>query len=189
MPDPPCPLKGGIRFCHPSTIRQVYQSLAVPTLTYGIELCTLSNSLLQRLDTESRKGLKALFNVSAYSKNYLHTILNIEHTSTTLINNKFGLLTRLLQNEKTAGVLMKMAATTNYGSFVHDLQCLSAGLGLDLRTILISRLFEKVSSVYDDIEDEKQADLITSLDNWNVPQSRKRFIEILEERVVRQGDT
>ena len=84
---------------------------------------------------------------------------------------------------------MKMAATTNYGSFVHDLQCLSAGLGLDLRTILISRLFEKVSSVYDDIDDEKQADLITSLDNWNVPQSRKRFIEILEERVVRQGDT
>ena len=179
-------VKGGIRFCHPSTIRQVYQSLAVPTLTYGIELCTLSNSLLQRLDTESRKGLKALFNVSAYSKNYLHTILNIEHTSTTLINNKFSLL---LRNEKTAGVLMKMAATTNYGSFVHDLQSLSAGLGLDLRTIFISRLFEKVSSVYDDIDDEKLADLITSLDNWNIPQSRKRFIEILEERVVRQGDT
>ena len=137
-------VKGGIRFCHPSTIKQVFQSLVIPTLTYGIELCTLSNTLLNRLDTESRKALKTLFNISAYSKNYLHTLLDIEHTSTTLINNKFGLLIRLLHNEKTADVIMKMAASAKYSSFVHDLQDLASGLGLDLRTIVISRSYRSL---------------------------------------------
>ena len=178
-------VKGGIRFCHPSTIRQVFQSLVIPTLTYGIELCTLSNTLLNRLDTESRKALKTLFNISAYSKNYLHTLLNLEHTSTTLINNKFGLLIRLLRNEKTADVIMKMAASAKYSSFVHDLQDLASGLGLDLRTILISRSYKKVVSVYEDMDDDRRVALTASLDNWNLPESRKRFVEIFEERVVR----
>ena len=178
-------VKGGIRFCHPSTIRQVFQSLVIPTLTYGIELCTLSNTLLNRLDTESRKALKTLFNISAYSKNYLHTLLNIEHTSTTLINNKFGLLIRLLRNEKTADVIMKMAASAKYSSFVHDLQDLASGLGLDLRTILISRSYKKVVSVYEDMDDDRRVALTASLDNWNLPESRKRFVDIFEERVVR----
>ena len=178
-------VKGGIRFCHPSTIRQVFQSLVIPTLSYGIELCTLSNTLLNRLDTESRKALKTLFNISAYSKNYLHTLLNIEHTSTTLINNKFGLLIRLLRNEKTADVIMKMAASAKYSSFVHDLQDLASGLGLDLRTILISRSYKKVVSVYEDMDDDRRVALTASLDNWNLPESRKRFVDIFEERVVR----
>jgi hypothetical protein len=178
-------VKGGIRFCHPSTIRQVYQSLVVPTLTYGLELCTLSNTLLNRLDMESRKALKTLFNVSAYSKNYIHKLLNIEHTSTTLVNNKFGLLIRLLHNEKTADAIMKMGATAKYMSFVHDLQNLSSSLGLDLRNIIISRSYKKVVSVYEDIDDERLDALMASLDNWNLPESRKRFVDILEERVVR----
>ena len=152
---------------------------------YGIELCTLSNTLLNRLDTESRKALKTLFNISAYSKNYLHTLLDIEHTSTTLINNKFGLLIRLLHNEKTADVIMKMAASAKYSSFVHDLQDLASGLGLDLRTIVISRSYKKVVSVYEDMGDDRRAALTASLDNWNLPESRKRFVEIFEERVVR----
>ena len=179
--------KGGIRFCHPFTIRQMYQSLVVPTLTYGIKLCTLSNSLLQRLDTESRKGLKALFNISTYSKNYLHKILNLEHTSTTVINNKFGLLTRLLRNEITADILLKMAARPKYASFTDDLQGHATSLGLNLVAILVSRTFEKVVSVHEDIDNEKLGLLTRCVNNWNLPEFRKTFIDIMEERVVRQG--
>ena len=64
-------VKNGIRFCHPGTIKQLFVSIAIPTLTYGLELCNLTVSLENKLDTEARKALKSLFNVSVYSKNYL----------------------------------------------------------------------------------------------------------------------
>ena len=56
--------KGGVLFCHPSTIKQLYCSLAVSTLTYGIELCNLPDGLLNKLNIEGRKGLKTLFNIT-----------------------------------------------------------------------------------------------------------------------------
>lgn len=179
-------VKGGIRFCHPATIRQVYQSLAVPTITYGIELCTLSDSLLKRLDTETRKGLKALFNVSTYSRNYLHKILNIEHTSTTLINNKLGLLTRLLFNPKTSSIIMEMSTRAKYNSFIMDIQNLANKLNLDLLSILVTRRYEKVKSLYGDIEEDVVDNLKSCFENWNVPEYRKLFVDLMEERVVRQ---
>ena len=66
-------VKGGIRFSHPSTIKQLYSSLAVSTLTYGIELCNLTDGLLNKLNIEGRKGLKTLSNISVHSRNYLNT--------------------------------------------------------------------------------------------------------------------
>ena len=48
-------VKGGIRFCHPSTIKQLYSSLTVSTLTYGIELCNLTDGLLNKLNIEGKE--------------------------------------------------------------------------------------------------------------------------------------
>ena len=97
-------VKEEIRFCHPSTIKQLFISLAIPTLTYGIELCNISVALQNKLDTEARKALKSLFNVSVFSKNYLNTLLNIENVSTRIIKNKFSLLTRLLSSTNTSNI-------------------------------------------------------------------------------------
>ena len=95
-------IKGAIRFCHPSTIKQLYASQAIPALSYGIELNNLTDTLLNKLNVETRKGLKTLFNISTYSKNYLNTLLNIEHFSTIVIRNKLNLLIRLLNNKKNS---------------------------------------------------------------------------------------
>ena len=62
-------IKEGIRFCHPHTIKHLFNTLAVPTLTYGIELCDLTPQLVNKLDLEGRKAIKSLFNISIYSKN------------------------------------------------------------------------------------------------------------------------
>ena len=35
-------IKGGVRYCSPSSISELYRTLAVPTLTYGLELCSLT---------------------------------------------------------------------------------------------------------------------------------------------------
>ena len=114
-------VKGGIRFCHPSTIKQLYSSLAVSTLTYGIELCNLTDGLLNKLNIEGRKGLKTLFNISVHSRNYLNTFLNIEHISSIIITNKLNLLTRLLNNKKTGNIILQMLEKANYLCFITDI--------------------------------------------------------------------
>ena len=93
-------VKDGVRFCHPSTIRQLYTSLAVPTLTYGLELCDLSPAFIQKIDCEGRKALKSLMNISKHSRNYLEHLMNIEPISTRLHKNKLNPLIRLLNCEK-----------------------------------------------------------------------------------------
>ncbi len=179
-------VKEGIRFCHPQTIKQMYMSLTIPTLTYGIELCDLTSNLLNKLDTESRKALKALFNISIYSKNYLHTLLNIESTSTLIIKNKFNLLTRLLRNETSEDIILKMLQTQNSNySFVTDIQNLSMHLNINIIDIIVSRRCPLVTNYFEPIEEVKYRTLMECLNSWNNLESRKRFINIMEERVVR----
>ena len=65
-------IRAGIRFCHPNTIVHLYNSLTVPKLIYGLELCELSTAFLHRMDVIGRAVLKSFFNISKFSKNYLH---------------------------------------------------------------------------------------------------------------------
>ena len=125
-------IKEGIRFCHPHTIKHLYNTLAVPTLTYGIELCDLTPQLANKLDLEGRKAIKSLFNLSIYSKNYLNTLLNIEHISTKIMRNKFNLFTRLLDGINTATPIMNMLGSENTGSFVTDIRRLAGLHDIDL---------------------------------------------------------
>ena len=132
-------VKGGIRFCHPLTIKQVFNRVAIPTLTNGLELCTLNDKLLNRLNTKSGKGLKALFNISGYSRNFLPNLMELEHVSTTIINNKLNLFSRLLHNAKTADILFKMFQYAQYDCFTTDICKISEKLGLNLTDIIITR--------------------------------------------------
>jgi len=90
-------ITNGIRFCHPYTIVHLFNSLAVPTLTYGLELCKLNNELSNRLDIIGRSVLKCLFNISKFSKNYLHSFFNIDQISAVIIRNKLNLFIRLIK--------------------------------------------------------------------------------------------
>ena len=180
-------IKEGIRFCHPSTIRQLYISLAVPTLTYGLELCDLSTTLLDKLDVEGRKALKSLFNISIYSKNYLSKLLNIEKISTRLTKNKFSLLTRLLQSNKTSDILLQMFRQPSHkGSFMFNIQDVSSRAGIDIASVIVSRTYPLIQSEYADIDMAIHNRLTQCLNSWNVASSREYFVTIMEERVVRQ---
>ena len=180
-------VKDGIRFCHPSTIRQLFISLAIPTLTYGLELCDLSVGFLQKLDTEGRKALKSLFNISSYSRNYLEQLLNIEKISTRLIKNKLGLLVRLLNTDKTSEILMKMFQQHSHkGSFSFDLQDIASRLELDLAGIIVTKNYPSIQSEHiRDIDQVVQDRLTHCLNNWHEAGSRAYFINFMEERVVR----
>ena len=179
-------IKEGIRFCHPQTIKQLYITLAVPTLTYGLELCNLSPTLMNRLNIESRKALKHLFNVSIFSKNYISTLLNIESISTRIIRNKFNLLTRLLYNRCSANIIMRMlqSSSENY-SFINDLYKLSHQFNINLTRVIITRESPRINNTYNIIEENKYQLLVNCINTWNNPETRKHFTNIMEENVLR----
>ena len=74
-------INSGIRFCHPYTIAKLYSSIIIPRLTYGIEICKLSQTTLLNIDSQARSALKSLFNVSKFSKNILQQSLNLDDVS------------------------------------------------------------------------------------------------------------
>ena len=115
-------IRGGSRFCHPYSIVELYRCLAVPTLTYGLELTHLTETQMNNLDTAGRKALKLLFNFSPYAKNYLNTFFHIKPISNTINNNKINLLSRLMNNEATSNVILKTLAQTSarYNSLIWD---------------------------------------------------------------------
>ena len=55
-------LNAGIHYCAPHTRVTLFRSIAVPTLTYGLELCNLGSTMKNKLNCEGRRALKALFN-------------------------------------------------------------------------------------------------------------------------------
>ena len=177
-------IKGGIRYCNPESIAELYRTLAVPTLTYGLELCSLSQRQLNDLDKEGRKALKELFNVSKYSRNYLNKLLGIDHISTTVNNNKLNLMTRLMNHEATKNITLSiLSQQQTYISFVHEVYLLADKSGLNFYDIVISPNSKKLKTIHDDIYEDTELRLQNCLKHWNIGANRKEFATILEEHV------
>ena len=181
-------IQGGIRFCHPSSIIELYRCLAVPTLTYGLELTHLTATQMSDLDTEGRKALKLLFNYSPYSKNYLHTYFNIKPISNTVNNNKINLLSRLMNNEATSNIILKTLQTSaRYSSLIWDCYSLAQENELDFYVLLLN--IKKLYIEYDSapISEETTNCMKNCIRLWNIPEERRRFRDLLEARVPKKN--
>ena len=179
-------IKAGIRYCAPHTIAHMFRSLAIPTLTYGLELCDLKPQLLAKLDTEARSALKSLFDLSKYSKNYLQPLFNIESISRTLQRNKLGLCARLLSNETTRHVLLNLLSTqSRYHSFAADISDVSRSMNYDLREIIFNGNSVHIDKEYPTISPCVKKQLDFCVKYWHIQPLRHKFKQVLEERVVR----
>lgn len=175
-------VKSGIRYCAPHTIAHMFRSLAIPTLTYGLELCDLKPQILVKLDTEARAALKSLFNVSKYSKNFLQPLFNIESVSRTLQRNKLGFCARLLTNEATRKVLLNLLSTkTKYYSFADDISSISRELDFDLREIIFLGKSPKISKKFPSIQPHIKEQLDFCVKYWQIQPLRCHFKHLLEE--------
>ncbi len=181
-------IKSGIRYCAPHTIVQMFRSLAIPTLTYGLELCDLNSHFLARLDIETRSALKSLFDLSKYSKNYLHPLFHIESVSRILMRNKLGLCARLLSNDTTREVLLNLMSTkTTYHSFADDLSDIARSMNYDLREIVFLGKSVQIKKDFPSIDIDIKEQLDFCVKYWQVQPLRCHFKRILEERVVRRA--
>ena len=178
-------INSGIKFCHPETIVSLFKSLPIPTLTYGIELCTLSESLLKKLDIEGRSALKALFGISKYSKNYLNTLLDVDHVSTLLIRNKLNLCCRLMNNPVTRKIILSSMELNDYPSFMRDMYNITNSLKINIYDIIIHGKYPQIFSYHQVIPSEKLDMLLPCINLWKLKSMRTQFKYILEERVVR----
>ena len=179
-------IKGGIRYCSPSSISELYRTLAVPTLTYGLELCSLTQRQLDDLDREGRKAIKQLFSISKHSRNYLHNLLSLTPISTAINNNKLNLLTRLMQHTTTKSVVLSIISLPDGPpptSFVHDVFKIMNNTGSNFYELLICQNAKKIPVIHEDIQDDIRNTLQDCLKNWNIGAKRNEFKTIMEEYV------
>lgn len=177
-------IKGGVRYCNPESIVELYQTLAVPTLTYGLELCSLSERQLQDLNKEGRKAIKQLFNISKYSRNHLNTIFNIDHVSTVINNNRINLFTRLMKHEGTKRIVMSnLCESPIHRSFVGETFRLANSAGINFFNMILCTNTKKLSSMYDEIPEETVRTLQDCCKYWNVASKRTEFRNVMEERI------
>ena len=175
-------IKGGIRFCQPETIIELYKTLAVPTLTYGLEIPHLTQTQLDNLDIEGRKAIKFLFNLSRYAKNHLNHVYNINNISTIIINNKLNLLSRLMNNHTTRNIILStLQSTSTHQSTIYDCFELAQKHQISFYDVLMNNNIVKVETTHYVVPEV----IRTYLNFWNIGFQRKRFKDLMEDRVVR----
>ena len=179
-------IKGGVRFCHPYSIIELYRTLVVPTLTYGMELTHLNATQMNTLDREGRKALKIMFNLSPYSKNYMHTFFNVKSITSTINNNKVNLLSRMMNNTTTSSVILKTLQTNKvHESLIWDCYQLAQENSINFYDLLLNVSAKKqhVEPVFPVIPEEAINCMEMSVRFWNVGEQRKKFKNLLEENV------
>ncbi len=178
-------IKGGIRFCQPDSIIELFKTLAIPTLTNGLELTQLTQTQLDKLDVEGRKAIKFLFDLSGYSKNHLNHIYNIDNISLIITNNKFKLVSRLMDNHITRNVILcTLRSTSTHQSVIHDCYNLTQKHGVNFYDVLLNNKITKVETMHNVNVPEE---ICTCLKFWHVGSQRKRFKDLMEDRVIRSN--
>ena len=170
-------INAGICYCAPHTRITLFRSIAVPTLTYGLELCNLGQTVKNKLDCEGRRALKALFNVSKYSKNYLHQLFYLNSVSTVIKKNKMNLCNRLMRNPTTKPILLHMLKEGRNNNFI-------GGLVDDNIDILDVLMNEKVTLEDNHhLPEEIRWQLEVCIKHWDLAQARNCFWRMLEEKI------
>lgn len=177
-------IKNGIRFCHPSTIVQLYNSLIVPTLTYGFDICEFTKDSFKRLDIVGRSILKSLFDISKHGRNYLHTMFNIDHISFTVNRNKLNLFTRLINNENTRSIILsQLVNTIERNSFVYEILSLCDSLKINFYDLLVCRNKIVLSFTHDELPIDVHNTLALAIDFWHIKEQRQNFKALFEENI------
>ena len=170
-------VKAGVCSCAPRTRISLLQSIAIPTLTYGLELCTLGTTIKNKLNCECRRAVKALFDVSRYSRNFLNKLFNISSITQTVHKNKLNLCCRLLRNETTRTILLHMLTVNN--DFLNDLR----ENGVDIVALILSGRRPEIEEEEDALPEDVRVVLETCVENWASVEARLIFWGILEEHV------
>lgn len=178
-------IRSGIRFTHPSTIVQLYCSLLVPKLIYGLELCDISNSTLQKLNITGRSMLKSLFNVSKHSRNFINQYFNLKNISDLVNQYKINLFQRLMSNPCTSKIILSQLENNHSSTFISDVINLCSSSNINFFDLLLSDKRFKLPCEKIELPNDTRQIIATSFKFWQTKEQRQTFKNLLEEQIPR----
>ena len=178
-------IRSGIRFTHPSTIVQLYCSLLVPKLTYGLEICDINNNTQQKLNTTARSMLKSLFNVSKHSRNYINQYFNLKNISDLVNQNKVNLFQRLMSNPCTSKIILNQLENNHSSTFISDVMNLCSSSNINFFDLLLTDKKFKLPSEEIQLPNNTRQIIATAFKFWQTKEQRQIFQNLLEERIPR----
>ena len=72
----------GIRWTHPSTSANVFRSIILPKVLYGIEITDVNKYFESLVNKQCRSSLKSLWGLSKHSRNDLNKYFHLSNIST-----------------------------------------------------------------------------------------------------------
>nr|XP_047137582.1 uncharacterized protein LOC124814074 [Hydra vulgaris] len=178
-------IRNGLRFCQPATIVHLFNSLAVPTLLYGLELCGSSNKFLNSIDIAGRSVLKSFFNISKQSRNYLHSYFKVDAVSDILFRNKLNLFIRLLNNPICYSIIRTQMPLMNQRSFVGEVMIMCKKADINMLQFMIEGKKIIIARPQEALEANVAAILKQSFQHWNLKEQREVFRTLMEENIPR----
>nr|XP_047138907.1 uncharacterized protein LOC124814870 [Hydra vulgaris]XP_047143373.1 uncharacterized protein LOC124817404 [Hydra vulgaris] len=178
-------IRNGLRFCQPATIVHLFNSLAVPTLLYGLELCGSSNKFLNSIDIAGRSVLKSFFNISKQSRNYLHSYFKVDAVSDILFRNKLNLFIRLLNNPICYSIIRTQMPLMNQRSFVGEVMIMCKKADINMLQFMIEGKKIIIARPQEALEANVAAILKQSFQHWNLKEQREIFRTLMEENIPR----
>ncbi|XP_065662551.1 uncharacterized protein LOC136085190 [Hydra vulgaris] len=179
-------IRNGIRFCQPATIIYLFNSLATPTLFYGLELGGCNNKFLQNIDKVGRSVLKSFFNISKHSKNYLHSFFKVNSVSNILIHNKLNLFIRLLNDPICYSIIMtQLPCINNQSLFVGEIWLICKQFGINMLQCMIEGNKIKTARPKEVLDANVASILKQSVQLWNLKEQRLIFRTLMEENILR----
>ena len=181
-------ISAGVRNTHPKIITNLFNTVVIPKLLYGMEILRLSSSDIAHLEAQARSSLKALLGVSKHSRNLVNRIFKIPEIGQLIEKRQMLLINQLLQNATLRKHLLYIASLNSVErsfstlSFIFDRYISN---DIDIVDGLLGKV-DKFPIVYTKEPDNPEITLCKNhLENWHLLEHRLAFKSLLEERIQR----
>ena len=150
----------GIRWAHPNTISNIFKTLIILKVLYGIEITDVNKFFELVINKQCRNSLKSLWGVSKHSRNDLNKYYDLADISNTIKARKINYLQQLMRNKTTRKYLTTLLTLKNRSfSTLQNTFNLAQKDNIDLLEILFGKKMN-ISSM-DTLDDGKKWYLIT----------------------------
>ena len=180
-------ISGGVRHLHPNQIVDIYKTLVIPKLLYGLELIRFKSCHWDIINRQARCALKALLGVSKHAKNHMHHLYKLSDVKVILYNRKLNLVNQLMVNPNTrdyALSVMVLDRNDRAYSVINEINEICLENGINFLDCLLNKENHRIKFSFS-AESEEQVELRYCIENSHNPDLRAKFKSILESAIPR----
>ena len=182
-------ISSGIRKMHPNIIANIFKSIVLPKVLYGLEITTTTKTFLELMNRQCRSAFKSLLGYSKHGSNDLNRLYHVADIVPYIENRKLNLLTQLMKNDQTSNYLLHTLASNDrqYSIIPGILEiCLKENLNVVDMLLNVQKSF-KVSNVgsgpLDKIDPVVMDKLKFLIANWSLYECRSEIRDIINRKL------